>query len=229
VQDPVVELDHLPIINNDAEQTFPHTNEVARNMLDSRPKSHPGKGIPIYKEDNQAQYDKAIAHKHTQTLAHERDWQSQENSIETEISAADKSSTDMVPITSFKRTNKDWARRIMIVDDEQDVTFLFKIVLENALEDGSCSCKVDSFNDPITALENFREGLFDLIIIDIVMPEMDGFKLYNEIRKRDKIVKVCFLTAGERYYEEYRKRSFPEISADWIIRKPISTMIWCDE
>jgi CheY-like chemotaxis protein len=218
---PGVELDHLIIINNDTGKTNPDKNEIARSVLDSCPRSHARKGIPKYREVNQAQYDKAINHKHTQALAHERDRQSQENSSEMEISVADKSSTEMIPITP-KRTNNDRARRIMIVDDERDVTFLFKIILENTLEDGSCSCKVDSFNDSMTALENFREGLFDLIIIDIVMPRMDGFKLYKEMRKRDKIVKVCFLTAGEMYYEEYRKRAFPEISADRIIRKPIS-------
>jgi CheY-like chemotaxis protein len=219
---PGVELDHLLIMNSDTGKTIPHKNEIARSVLDSCPRSTARKGMPIYREVNQAQYDKAISHKHTQALAHERDRQSQKNSSEMGISVADKSSTEMIPITPFKRTNKDRARRIMIVDDEPDVTFLFKIILENTLEDGSCSCKVDSFNDSMTALENFREGLFDLIIIDIVMPKMDGFKLYKEIRKRDKTVKVCFLTAGEMYYEEYRKRAFPEISADRIIRKPIS-------
>jgi two-component system catabolic regulation response regulator CreB/two-component system response regulator ChvI len=71
-------------------------------------------------------------------------------------------------------------------------------------------------------LENYQEGLYDLIIIDIVMPKMDGFKLYKELRKKDKNVKVCFLTAGEMYYDEYRKHVFPEILAERIIRKPIS-------
>lgn len=82
--------------------------------------------------------------------------------------------------------------------------------------------KVDSFNNSLVALERYNEGLYDLIIIDIVMPRMDGFSLYKEIRKKDNKVKVCFLTAGEMYYEEYRKHAFPEISADRIIRKPIS-------
>jgi DNA-binding response OmpR family regulator len=114
----------------------------------------------------------------------------------------------------------DKLRRIMIVDDEQDVTFLFKIILEGIHQE--LSLKVDSFNDSLVALENYREDLYDLIIIDVVMPKMDGFRLYKEIRKKDKKVKVCFLTAGEMYYEEYRKHAFPEISADSVIRKPIT-------
>ncbi|MGH9985819.1 MAG: response regulator [Nitrososphaeraceae archaeon] len=122
----------------------------------------------------------------------------------------------------IKNKIMDKLRRIMIVDDEQDVTFLFKIILEGIHQELSFCCKVDSFNDPLVALENYRVGLYDLLIIDVVMPKMDGFRLYKEIRKKDKKVKVCFLTAGEMYYEEYRKHVFPEISADWVIRKPLS-------
>jgi CheY-like chemotaxis protein len=112
-------------------------------------------------------------------------------------------------------------RRVMVVDDERDVTFLFKIILEG-IHGPTFSCKVDSFNDPLTALENYQEGLYDLVIIDVVMPKMDGFKLCKELRERDRNVKVCFLTAGEMYYEEYRKHVVPEVSSDRIIRKPIS-------
>jgi CheY-like chemotaxis protein len=169
-----------------------------------------------------AQYDRAIIDKHLQALAHDEGRQRQENSLETGIPSAKTSSTNMVLSSQIKNRNRDRARRIMIVDDEQDVTFLFKIILESTQENGSYSCKVDSFNDSMIALEKYREGQYDLIMIDIVMPKMDGFKLYKEIRKQDKKVKVCFLTAGEMYYEEYRKHAFPEISADRIIRKPIS-------
>lgn len=179
-------------------------------------------GISIHTEQKQAQYDKAITDKHLQTLAHDAGRQRQERSLETGIPSANTSSTNMVLSSQIKNRNRDKTRRIMIVDDEQDVTFLFKIILESTQEDGSYSCKVDSFNDSMIALEKYREGQYDLIMIDIVMPKMDGFKLYKEIRKQDKKVKVCFLTAGEMYYEEYRKYAFPEISADRIIRKPIS-------
>ena len=51
---------------------------------------------------------------------------------------------------------------------------------------------------------------------------MDGFELYYKIRKLDTKVKVCFLTAGEMYYEEIRKEAFPELEANCFIRKPIA-------
>lgn len=182
----------------------------------------PPTGISVYRELNQAHYDKAITDKHIRSLAHDTGHISREASIETGGPSAVTKATKVVITSPIKNKNMDKLRKIMIVDDEQDVTFLFKIILEGMNQELSFCCKVDSFNDPLVALENYREGLYDLIIIDVVMPKMDGFRLYREIRKKDKKVKVCFLTAGEMYYEEYRKHVFPEISADWVIRKPIS-------
>ncbi|MGI0042868.1 MAG: response regulator, partial [Nitrososphaeraceae archaeon] len=163
----------------------------------------PQTGISVYKELNQAHYDKAITDKHIRSLAHDTGLISREPLIETGGPSAVTKATNVVMTSPIKKKNMDKLRRIMIVDDEHDVTFLFKIILEGMNQELSFCCKVDSFNDSLIALENYREGLYDLIIIDVVMPKMDGFRLYKEIRKKDKKVKVCFLTAGEMYYEEY--------------------------
>src|SRR5881628_3076797 len=61
----------------------------------------------------------------------------------------------------------------------------------------------------------------DLIIIDIRMPKINGFDLYRELKKRDGGIKVCFLTAFEIYYEEFKKM-FPAIDVRAFIRKPVS-------
>ena len=50
---------------------------------------------------------------------------------------------------------------------------------------------------------------------------MDGFKLYDEIKKIDRKAKVCFLTASELYYQEFRKREYDAIDKNLFIRKPI--------
>jgi len=71
------------------------------------------------------------------------------------------------------------------------------------------------------ALANFRPGNHDLIIIDIRMPKINGFDLYRELKKRDGGIKVCFLTAFEIHYEEFKKM-FPAIDVRTFIRKPIS-------
>jgi DNA-binding response OmpR family regulator len=102
-------------------------------------------------------------------------------------------------------------KTVLIVDDEPDVKLALKIALE---ENGF---EVDAFDDPIIALDNFRKGVYDLLILDIKMPKMHGFELYTEIRKIDNEVKVCFLTAGEMYYGAYADIFAKNI----FIRKPI--------
>jgi DNA-binding response OmpR family regulator len=90
-------------------------------------------------------------------------------------------------------------RRILIVDDEPDITSSFK----EALRDHGFE-QVETANNPLLALKNFKEGSYDLLVIDIVMPEMDGFSLYEEVRKIDNKVKVCFITAFEINYQALR-------------------------
>jgi two-component system, OmpR family, response regulator ChvI len=111
-------------------------------------------------------------------------------------------------------------KKIMLVDDEADILWLFKMILES-----DARLKVDAFADPIVALENFRPGLYDLLLIDIAMPKMNGFELYDKIRELDKKVKISFVTASEMFYEEIRKEAFPELD-DTIrfIRKPIENL-----
>src|ERR671920_951613 len=108
-------------------------------------------------------------------------------------------------------------KRVLLVDDEPDLNLTLKITLE---ENGF---KVDSFTDPLSALENFKEqdGMYDLLILDIKMPEMDGFELYRQIKKIDDKVKVCFLTAGEMDYEKFGKELFPALENNCYIQKPI--------
>ena len=124
-------------------------------------------------------------------MVHDTGLISREALVETAgaICRVTKATKVMMPKSNQETRIWDKLRRIMIVDDEQDVTFLFKIILEGMHQDLSYCCKVDSFNDSLVALENYREGLYDLIIIDVVMPKMDGFRLYKEIRKKDKKVK----------------------------------------
>jgi DNA-binding response OmpR family regulator len=111
-------------------------------------------------------------------------------------------------------------KKVLLVDDEPDLNLTLKMVLE---ENGF---KVDSFTDPLLALENFKEeaaGMYGMIILDIKMPNMNGFELYRQIRKIDDKAKVCFLTAGEMDYEQFRKELFPALDNNCYIQKPIET------
>ena len=104
--------------------------------------------------------------------------------------------------------------KILIVDDDTDITLAFKKGLEN---DGF---NVDVFNDPQEALSNFEASKYDLLLLDIRMPKMNGFELYKEMNKIDNDVKVCFITAFEVYYEALRE-VFPSMEVECFIRKPI--------
>jgi len=87
-------------------------------------------------------------------------------------------------------------KRILIVDDEPDITFTLRTILE---ENGFK--EVDFFNEPLLALHDFKSGLYSLLITDIVMPRMDGFELYKQIKNIDTRINVLFMTASRINYE----------------------------
>jgi len=106
------------------------------------------------------------------------------------------------------------SNRILVVDDESDICFVLQSVL------GENGFVVDSYDDPHIALKKFKADLYTLVILDIKMPELNGFSLYREIKKLDKKVKVCFLTAGEMYNWVPSDISSSQ-PANCVIRKPI--------
>ena len=81
--------------------------------------------------------------------------------------------------------------------------------------------EVDTFNGPQKALSSFKPGLYDLVILDIKMPGMDGFELNDELLKIDGKVNACFLTASELYYKEFRKAEYSALDKELFIRKPV--------
>jgi two-component system, OmpR family, response regulator ChvI len=105
-------------------------------------------------------------------------------------------------------------KRIAIVDDEPDITNVLKKGLERN------GFTVDTFNDPQAALASIPPRYYDLVIIDIRMPRINGFDLYRQLKKRDSAVKVCFLTSFQIYCEEFRML-FPKIDVKAFNRKPV--------
>ena len=103
-----------------------------------------------------------------------------------------------------------------MIDDEPDVIYTTRKVLEiNGF-------MVDSYTDPTLALSNFKPGLYDLLLLDIKMPKINGFDLYQKMKEIDSNVKICFLTASELFYEEYRKLdAYPRLDKQYFIQKPI--------
>jgi CheY-like chemotaxis protein len=120
----------------------------------------------------------------------------------------------------FKKTvtSHDTKGRILVVDDEPDITLTLKAGLEIV-----GLFEVDTFNDPELALKSFRPDFYALILIDIMMPKMSGFDLYEQLKRVDPDVKICFLTASEMYYERNRGIEHCALNKDLFLQKPIST------
>lgn len=107
--------------------------------------------------------------------------------------------------------------RILVVDDDPDIANLYKLSLES---DGFI---VNTFNDPLLLLANYKVGEYDLLLFDIRMPHMDGFELYQKIRLVDDRTKICFISAFEEYHTRF-KELFPDLKeSDCFIRKPIDS------
>jgi len=120
--------------------------------------------------------------------------------------------------TIMKNDVKTKTKKILLVDDEPDVTYTIKKIVEDN------GFKADSFNDPILALNNYKVNFYDLVLLDIKMPTMDGFELYLKIREKDPKVKICFLTVIATFNEEFRKIRLAlgkTINEDYFIQKPV--------
>jgi DNA-binding NtrC family response regulator len=114
-------------------------------------------------------------------------------------------------------TSQGTKERILVVDDEPDIT----LTLEAGLEIVGLF-DVDTFNDPESALNSFKPDYYSLVLIDIMMPKMDGFQLYESLKKIDPDVKACFLTASEMYYGVHRGVEHCALNKDVFLQKPIS-------
>jgi DNA-binding response OmpR family regulator len=104
--------------------------------------------------------------------------------------------------------------KILIVDDEPDITESFGL----ALEDGGF--EVDKYNDPGVALASFKPNVYGLLILDIKMPKIDGFELYDKIKKIDNKVKVFFISAFDIDRAEISKK-YPGLKMENFLPKPI--------
>lgn len=113
-------------------------------------------------------------------------------------------------------TNKP-SYRILLVDDNNDIL----ITIKGSLEDNGFI--VDAFSNPLEALSSFKPKSYNLLLIDIKMPQMNGFELYQEIRKiaNGIDIKTCFITAYDIYYEPLKKE-FPGLNVGCFLRKPIN-------
>ena len=114
-----------------------------------------------------------------------------------------------------------FGKRILIVDDDTDVTMTFKVGIEDINNDANKRIEVHTSNDPLVALSEFKPNFYDLLLVDINLPQMNGFELCEKILAIDINVKVCFMSSGEINREALRE-IYPAISLGCFIRKPVT-------
>ena len=114
------------------------------------------------------------------------------------------------------------SKRVLIVDDDPDITLTFKKGLEAENEKSSnLFFEVSTYNDPINALSEFKPNLYDLLLVDINMPKMDGLEFSAKILEQDINVRVCFITATELNTRALREQ-YSSLSIGCFIKKPVT-------
>ncbi len=111
------------------------------------------------------------------------------------------------------KTTANIKAKILIIDDDPDINNLFKMYLEHN------GCQVDSYTNPIDALYYFKKGRYDLILLDLKMPQIDGITMFQALKNRDDQAIICLITADLSYLEQIKKK-FPNIEK-YVIHKPI--------
>ena len=123
----------------------------------------------------------------------------------------------MSPYEAESDLNAERKRSILVVDDEPDIVITLRTVLERN------NFTVDAYTEPQQAIKSFKPDVYNLLILDIKMPQMNGFELYKELRKIDEKIKVCFLTALSELhdYDAFKREVFPKSGQRYYVQKPI--------
>jgi CheY-like chemotaxis protein len=122
----------------------------------------------------------------------------------------------------IKDTQRFW-KRILVVDDDADITTTFKAAIEDSNDGNDTNKKIEVYtaNDPVVALSEFKPNFYDLLLVDINMPRMNGFQLCEKILAIDINVRVCLMSSGEINWEALREM-YPTRQEGCFIRKPVT-------
>jgi DNA-binding response OmpR family regulator len=133
-----------------------------------------------------------------------------ENTFLSEHSGTQKESVNIATVEE-KRISKV----VLIVDDDPDMTSIFSLGLQDE------GIKVHTYNDPLEVLSEFKPNFYDLLLVDINMPKMNGIELSRKLLELDSNVKICFITAGEANIEVLREL-YPTRDIGCFIKKPVT-------
>jgi CheY-like chemotaxis protein len=125
---------------------------------------------------------------------------------------------------SYKTLTKEQQRfwkRILIVDDNTDITTTFKAAIEDSNKDTNKRLEVQTSNNPVAALSEFKPNFYDLLLVDINMPHMNGFQLCEKILVIDINVRICFMSSAEINRKALRE-IYPSLTTGCFMRKPMT-------
>jgi len=112
-------------------------------------------------------------------------------------------------------------KRILIVDDDPDITLTFKVGLDGYYYDKR-NFDVYTYNNPVLALSEFKPNFYDLLLTDINMPHMNGFELCEKILDLDANIRICFISAAQVNIEALREVYPKARSIGCFIKKPVT-------
>jgi CheY-like chemotaxis protein len=128
---------------------------------------------------------------------------------------------DKVSKNKDYNNNKPITKRILVVDDNPDITFTFKQAFDGAnLVSGNKTFHVDLYNDPHLALLEFKPDFYDLMLVDINMPTMNGFDFCVKALEIDDNPRVCFMSSGLINREALREQ-YPSLSIGCFMQNPL--------
>jgi CheY-like chemotaxis protein len=131
-------------------------------------------------------------------------------------------SSGLTKINREERQKLSFDKHILIVDDDPDITLTFKKGLEAENDENNKTLfKVYTYNDPLEALSHFKPNFYDLLLVDINMPKMDGFGFSSKILELDVNVRICFMSSGQINQEALREQ-YPTLSYGCFITKPVT-------
>ena len=141
-------------------------------------------------------------------------------SIDQSIHTSSQADNDNLFAEDIRRddvTQVGHSHKILVVDDEQDIVFTLKTILTEA------GFSVDAFTNPSVAFEMFRPEKYELIILDIRMPGLNGFELYMKLLEQDNSIKVLFLTAVNEFsmYAKFKSSVSPMSGKRYYLQKPV--------
>jgi CheY-like chemotaxis protein len=132
--------------------------------------------------------------------------------------------SDNIAVERRKQKQKDpFLKRILIVDDEPDVTLTFKVGLDSQYyhdDNNYIRFEVHTYNNPLEALSQFKPNFYDIMLVDVYMPHMNGFELCEKILELDVNIRVCFISAAELNMEALRE-VYPKVSFGCFMKKPV--------